>query len=503
MALAVVRTRTALGIDAPTVDVETHLGGGLPSFSIVGMPDTALREARDRVRGALTTSGFEFPRRRITVNLAPADLPKDGARFDLAIALGILAASRQINPAALEGGVFSAELALSGALRPVSGTLPMAARCVREDEWLLVARENAQEAALAGGEVRQAGHLLDVCAHLAGVRTLPRVGEPAHPSTEEATVPGLADVRGQHRARRALEIAAAGAHSLLMQGPPGSGKSMLAARLPGLLPPMSRQEAIEAAALQSVGEGAFNPTHWGQRPFRQPHHTASSRALTGGGRIPRPGEISLAHHGVLFLDELPEFPRDALEALREPLETGEIHISRAHARLRFPARFQLVAAMNPCPCGYLGEDGHGCRCTPPQIHRYRSRISGPLLDRIDMQIDVPRVAPTELGDLSAGEPTAAVARRAADARHRQLARDGMVAAHIPAREVEKRCPVDQRGKILLSRACDRLNLSARGFHRCLRVARTIADLENSDGIGERHIAEALGYREQLRPSDSA
>ena len=492
MSLAVVQGRAALGVDAPAVTIEVHLGGGLPSFSIVGLPNTALREARDRVRGALTTSGFEFPRRRITVTLAPADLPKDGSRFDLAIALGILAASRQIDPMRLEGGVFTAELALSGALRPISGALPAAARCAEAGEWLMLARANAEEAALAGGTVYGAAHLLDVCEHLSGRRPL----SPAAPPTTRGTAssPDLADVRGQHRARRALEIAATGSHSLLLQGPPGSGKSMLAARLPGLLPPMTRTEAIESATLRSVAHGGFEARHWGLRPYREPHHTASSRALTGGGATPRPGEISLAHHGVLFLDELPEFPRDALEALREPLETGEIHVSRAHAHLRFPARFQLVAAMNPCPCGYLGEGDHLCRCTPNQVQQYRNRISGPLLDRIDMRIDVPRVSPAELERLTPGESSARVAERVAATRARQQRRDGCPAADLPAGTLEERCPLDAGGRLLMREACERLGLSARAWHRSLRLARTIADLEATERIGEAHIAEALGYR---------
>ncbi len=494
MSLAVVQARAALGIDAPPVNVEVHLGGGLPSLSIVGLPNTAVREARDRVRGALTTSGYDFPKRRITVNLAPADLPKDGARFDLAIALGILAASGQIDASRLEGHVFSAELALSGSLRPIAGSLPAALRCAQANEKLIVSQSNAGEAALAGGDVLGAHHLLDVCDHLAGKRTLaPPIITPGRP---EHSPLDLADVIGQQRARRALEIAAAGNHSLLFRGPPGSGKSLLAARLPGLLPPMTQDEAMESAALRSVADGGFDTRHWGERPFRHPHHSASPKALTGGGNPPQPGEISLAHHGVLFLDELPEFPRAALEALREPLETAEIHIARATNRLRFPARFQLIAAMNPCPCGYRGDSHHDCRCTPNQVQQYRNRISGPLLDRIDLHVEVPRLTPTELEHLPTGETTEVVSERVCAARSRQQQRDGIPAAGLAASAIRRVCRLDRHSQILMTQATERLGLSARGWHRCLRVARTIADLDASQRINQQHLAEALGYREQ-------
>ncbi len=496
MALATVQSRAAVGVDAPAVNVEVHLGGGLPSLSIVGLPNTAVREARDRVRGALTTSGFDFPRRRITVNLAPADLPKDGARFDLAIALGILAASRQIDPSALNAGVFTAELALSGALRGVPGTLPAALRCQQADEWLMVAHTNAGEAALAKGTVYAATHLLEVCAHLNNERRLPPAQPPCvdHPPIH----PDLTDVYGQHRARRALEIAAVGEHSLLFCGPPGSGKSLLAARLPGLLPAMTDNEAMQSAAVLSIAEGGLNSARWGQRPFQQPHHSASAKALTGGGGRPRPGEISLAHHGVLFLDELPEFPREALEALREPLETHTICISRATARHQFPARFQLIAAMNPCPCGFLGDPPGRCRCTPQQIRQYRNRISGPLLDRIDMQIDMPRLNPSDLDTLAPGESSAVVAERVARARARQMNRDQVAASQLCARQLRRSCALNAASRQMMRDASERLGLSARGWHRCLRVARSIADLEGADTLAKHHIAEALGYREQMR-----
>ncbi|RZU99302.1 YifB family Mg chelatase-like AAA ATPase [Spiribacter vilamensis] len=496
MSLALVQARAAVGIDAPRVDVEVHLGGGLPSLSIVGLPNTAVREARDRVRGALTTSGFDFPRRRITVNLAPADLPKDGARFDLAIALGILVASGQLPRERLDNTVFCAELALSGGLRPVSGTLPVALRCAADGESLVVAGTNGAEAALAGGEVYGGNHLVDVCRHLTAERPLPaaRPDPPLNPCQQ----PDLRDVISQSHARRALEIAAAGGHSLLLSGPPGSGKSLMAARLPGLLPLMTDAEAMESASLHSIARGRFDPRDWGQRPFRSPHHSASPRALTGGGARPRPGEISLAHHGVLFLDELPEFPREALEALREPLETAEISISRSGAQIRFPARFQLVAAMNPCPCGYYGEADHDCRCTPQQVRHYSNRISGPLLDRIDLQVNVPRLTAAELDEAEESEPTATVATRVQAARERQIERDGCAATHLPVSVMRRNARLDPAGQALMKHAAQRFVMSARGWHRCWRIARTIADLEGTTAIREYHVSEALSYRERVR-----
>lgn len=496
MSLALIQARAAVGIDAPRVDVEVHLGGGLPSLSIVGLPNTAVREARDRVRGALTTSGFEFPRRRITVSLAPADLPKDGARFDLAIALGILVASGQLPHERLDNTVVCAELALSGSLRPVNGTLPVALRCAAAGESLVVANANGAEAALAGGEVYGADHLLDVCGHLTAHSLLP-AAQPDAPLNPPQPL-DLSDVIGQSHARRALEIAAAGGHSLLLSGPPGSGKSLMAARLPGLLPAMTDTEAMESASLHSIAKGQFDPREWRRRPFRSPHHSASPRALTGGGSRPRPGEISLAHHGVLFLDELPEFPREALEALREPLETAEISISRAKAQIRFPARFQLVAAMNPCPCGHHGASDHDCRCTPGQIRQYGNRISGPLLDRIDLQIDVPRLTATELDQAREGEPTVKVAARVQAAHARQIDRDGLAATHLPVSVMRRDAGLDSAGQALMKQATERFAMSARGWHRCWRIARTIADLEGTTAIREHHVAEALSYRERVR-----
>ena len=496
MSLALVQARAAVGIDAPHVGVEVHLGGGLPSLSIVGLPNTAVREARDRVRGALTTSGFDFPRRRITVNLAPADLPKDGARFDLAIALGILMASGQLPRARLDNTVFCAELALSGDLRPVGGMLPVALRCAADDESLIVAETNGAEAALAGGSVYGGRHLIDVCRHLTAEHPLPAARP--DPPLRPCQPPDLRDVIGQSHARRALEIAAAGGHSLLLSGPPGSGKSLMAARLPGLLPRMTDAEAMESASLHSIAGGRFDPRDWGQRPFRSPHHSASSRALTGGGTRPRPGEISLAHHGVLFLDELPEFPREALEALREPLETAEISISRSGAQIRFPARFQLVAAMNPCPCGYYGEADQHCRCTPQQIRHYGNRISGPLLDRIDLQVNISRLTAAELDAADESEPTATVATRVQAARERQIDRDGIAATHLPVSVMRRNARLDPAGRALMKHAAQRFVMSARGWHRCWRIARTIADLEGASDIRESHVLEALSYRERVR-----
>lgn len=490
MSLALVHTRARAGIAAPPVVVEVHLSNGLPSLSIVGLPETAVKESKDRVRSALLNAHFEFPRRRITVNLAPADLPKEGGRFDLAIALGILAASDQLPADALDTHEFLGELSLSGELRPVEGTLPAALAAAAAERRLVVALANAQEAALArSAAVHGAQHLLEVCAHLRGLALLPQ--QPFTPPETTGVDPDLADVIGQHQARRALEIAAAGGHNLLLTGPPGTGKTMLASRLPGILPPLAEAEAIEVAAVHSVAGVVREGFH--SRPFRAPHHTASAAALVGGGATPRPGEISLAHRGVLFLDELPEFPRSVLEVLREPLESGRIAIARVQARIEFPARFQLVAAMNPCPCGYLGEAR--CRCTPDQIQRYRARLSGPLLDRFDLLVTVPRMARSELtaGD-AGGEASAAVRARVQAARERQLARQGELNAALAPAALARHCPLDAAQRTLLDSAIERLGLSARAYHRLLRVARTIADLDGSELPQTRHLGEAIGYR---------
>jgi magnesium chelatase family protein len=495
MSLAVLRSRALAGLSAPEVAVEVHLANGLPSFTLVGLPETEVKEARDRVRAALQNSGFDFPSKRITVNLAPADLPKESGRFDLAIALGILIASGQIKAPTLDAHEFAGELSLSGELRPVRGTLAMCLSASGAGRAFVLPQASADEASLvARATILPAGSLLDVCAHLSGSAPLaPHI--PAVPPAP-TFVPDLAEVKGQAQAKRALEVAAAGGHSLLMSGPPGSGKSMLAQRLPGLLPPMTESEALESAAVHSLA-GSFSAERWAQRPFQAPHHSASAPALVGGGGVPRPGEISLAHHGVLFLDELPEFERRVLEALREPLETGHIRVSRAARRAEFPARFQLVAAMNPCPCGWLGHGSGKCRCTPDQVARYRGKLSGPLLDRIDLMIDVPAVTEAEITGRAEGEPSSVVRARTIAARQRQIDRQGKPNAALGPDEVERHCLPDCGGAALLKQALTRLDLSARAYHRILKVARTIADLSGEYIIRAPHVAEAIQYRRGL------
>ena len=500
MSLAVVHSRALAGMEAPPVAVEVHLAGGLPAFNLVGLPDTEVKESRERVRAALQNAQFDFPARKITVNLAPADLPKESGRFDLPIAVGVLAATGQIPAAALAGYEFAGELALGGALRAIRGALPMVLGARRDGRAFVLPAENAVEAALVRDAiVHPAATLLDVCAHLAGrdrIAPLP----PAAAAVDNSAHPDLSDVRGQQQAKRALTIAAAGSHSLLMIGPPGTGKSMLAQRVPGLLPPLTEDEALASAAVASLA-GRFNPDAWGVRPYRAPHHTSSAAALTGGGSDPRPGEISLAHHGVLFLDELPEWERRVLDALREPLESGVIHVSRAVRQSTFPAQFQFVAAMNPCPCGWLGHESGRCHCTPDRIARYRGRVSGPLLDRIDLGIEVPAVAPDALtaphGHRDGSESvltSADVRAQTTRARARQLERQGKANARLLPREVDAHCRPDGAGGALLAQAMARLSLSARAYHRILKVARTIADLAESTTICAPHVAEAVGYR---------
>ena len=495
MALAVVHSRAQYGVSAPPVQVEVHLSGGLPGMSIVGLPETAVKESRDRVRAALICGQFELPQRRITINLAPADLPKDGGRFDLPIALGILAASGQLPVAALREHEFLGELALTGDLRGVDGALPAVLAASREGRSMILPRTNAHEAGLAGsGSAHTAASLLEVCAYLRGQASLPPAScDPTQ--AQSPSIPDLTDVRGQALARRALEIAAAGGHNLLMCGPPGSGKSMLAQRLPGILPPLDEDAALEVAAIASVAAGRVDTARWRVPPYRQPHHTASSVALVGGGSHPRPGEISLAHRGVLFLDELPEWDRRVLEVLREPLESGHITISRAARQAEFPARFQLVAAMNPCPCGWAGDPSGRCHCSAEQVGRYRGRISGPLLDRIDLQIEVPRVQAAELRpDAPAGESSAAVRERVAAARALQFARSGMLNSQLGQADLLAHCRLPPREQSLLESAVERLQLSARASQRILRVARTVADLAGAESIAAGHLAEAIGYR---------
>lgn len=498
MSLAVLYSRALSGMDAAQVTVEVHLANGLPSFTIVGLPEAEVKESKDRVRAALQNCQFEFPNRHITVNLAPADLPKESGRFDLPIALGILAASGQIPANNLAKYEFAGELALTGELRAIRGALAMTYHAANCGRAFMLPEANATEAALVEqATVYAAKSLLQVAAHLSGRELICRF----LPDTQLIVpdYPDMRDVKGQGLSKRALEVAAAGGHSVLMSGPPGTGKSMLAARFPGILPQMTQEEALESAAMQSL-VGFFDVAKWKQRPYRAPHHTASAVALVGGGSNPRPGEISIAMHGILFLDELPEFDRHVLEVLREPMESGRITISRAARRADFKAQFQLIAAMNPCPCGYLGHFNGKCRCTPDKIARYRNKISGPLLDRIDIQIEVPAVPQDSLLKQSDGEPSSEIQIRVEAARQRALKRQGKPNAQLSVSEIDAFCAPDEKGAALLQQAITRLSLSARAYHRVLKLARTIADLAGNENILTAHIAEAVQYRRMDKQS---
>ena len=505
MGVAVVHSRALAGLLAPPVNVEVHLAGGLPGVHLVGLPDTEVREARDRVRSALQNANFEFPARKVTVNLAPADLPKESGRFDLPIALGILAASGQVSGVALAQHEFAGELALTGELRPVRGALAMvlSARC--DGRAFVLPSASAAEAALVpDASVHPARTLLEVCAHLSGEAPLARLAPSPGPCTSVVSA-DLADVRGQRQAKRALEIAAAGGHALLMSGPPGAGKSMLAQRLPSLLPPLAEDEALEVAAIASLA-GRFDPSRWRERPYRAPHHTASGVAIVGGGSPPRPGEISLAHRGVLFLDELPEWQRRVLEVLREPLESGSVQISRASRQATFPAAFQLVAAMNPCPCGWLGHRSGRCRCSPDRVAAYRGRISGPLIDRIDLAIEVPALAPDDIaigGDDAGSDASSIVRGRVEQARERQHARQGALNARMSVADLARHGVPTADAQRLATRAMSRFALSARAYHRILKVARTIADLAGDDVVASAHVGEAIAYRRFDAPDAGA
>ena len=491
MSFAQVWTRAVMGLNAPVVQVEAHLSQGLPALTIVGLPEAAVRESKDRVRSAILNSGFQFPQRRMTINLAPADLPKDGSRLDLPIALGVLAATGQLSPEALENREFIGELALNGDLRTVHGVLAVARATHLAKHELFVPAANASEAARVDGlVVWGAANLKDLCAHLEGITLLPKTAKPEIQKSAISLL-DMADIKGQHRARRALEIAAAGGHSILFSGLPGTGKTLLASRLPSILPPLNDEESLEVASIYSI---AHSEQPFGMRPFRAVHHTASAAALVGGGSQPKPGEITLAHHGVLFLDELPEFDRKVLEVLRQPLESNEVVISRAARQVTFPAKFQLIAAMNPCPCGYASDGTARCKCSTDVISRYRAKLSGPLLDRIDLHIEVPALPASDLQQTQSGETSATIRVRVFAARERQMTRQKSTNQSLTPTQLDQFVLLGAAEQKLMQLAQARLALSARAYHRVLRVARTIADLAASETVLSPHLTEALGYR---------